>query len=67
MLLSMDWTEPLEELILNSKLSEKFPVSGSNFARYKGTYMYIHYGMHQQILGLLWGSTVVLHRHCSDQ
>ena len=22
--------------------------------------------MHQQILGLLWGSTVALHRYCSD-
>ena len=32
MLLSMGWTEPQEELTSNSKLSEKIPVSGSNFA-----------------------------------
>ena len=43
MLLLMCWTNPQEELTLNSKLSEKFPTSGPNFARYIYTLYTIDY------------------------
>ena len=54
MLLLMGWTEPQEELMLNPKLSEKFPVSRPNFVQYKGTHKYANKCTHNTF----WNASV---------